>query len=199
MPLSNNLPAVRLRTWRLGTLSAGPIAMEPTCRLCGIQAAGPEAFLQSLQPQAASCQESFFLASPCKLHKRAPKARFLGYGFYLAPPWDTFRCAIAWRACEAAGPTVPAFVLCGLCAILKTGRCAGQLSYLDLQLRHLHDMDPAGHASAKPCSQDSDCVEVAYCALSLVETYGFPGPGMRINLYACARGRSFYPRSPCKL
>ena len=50
-------------------------------------------------------------------------------------PWDTFRRAIAWRACEAAGPAVPAFVLCGLCVTVKTGRCVGQLSCLDLQLR----------------------------------------------------------------
>ena len=39
---SNDLPAVRLRTWRLDTLSTGPVARKPTCRLCGIQAAAAQ-------------------------------------------------------------------------------------------------------------------------------------------------------------
>ena len=152
MPFSNSLPAVRLRTWRLGVLSAGPVAMEPICKLCGIQAAAqkPSCSPCSRKLQAAKKTSSWPVPANCINMLQRPG--FWDNGFYLAPFQlrGKFRCAIAWRVCEAAGPTVPAFVLCGLCAIVKTGRCAGQ-SYLDLQLRHLHDMDPAGQACRCPC------------------------------------------------
>ena len=76
---SKDLPAVRLRTWRLNTLSAGPVARKPTCRLCGIQAAAAQ------KPACSPCNRKLLLASPCKLHKRSPKTAFWDSGFCLAP------------------------------------------------------------------------------------------------------------------
>ena len=140
-------------------------------------------------------------AASCRLPRRPPlgqslqiaqtfsKKCFLGLWVLLGPfsaPRNTFRCATAWRACEAAGPAAPAFVLNGLCVIVKTGRCAGQLSFMDLKLRHLHNTDPAGRATQRGFCPHSTHLRAVWAVLLL---YGKTSLWSQLSVHSHSENR----------